>query len=273
MSPQEQNKIRNYLLRRIDYSDLKSIIDQNYRYAKNEFDQDYSFYDFNHSIAVIIVEDLHIMDHIDLHIEQMYDKLVEYFYILLEKRTRKLYDKLTKNTNLQEQISRMKSMMGVISEKLEDIQGTPLYHKTSTHNGIDIIESDSLRGNWASDEYLRKDKRLANTKTQMSISFTRDKNWQPDSTIGGWIESGITPLEDPGMTFVVDRDKLKTKYKIEPFNYQGIEPNSEYKEKFNELEERVMTNEIYPLHKYVIDIIYTGGYPKVQEIIDNYLNR
>ena len=174
---------------------------------------------------------------------------------------------------LQEQISRMKSMMGVISEKLEDIQGTPLYHKTSTHNGIDIIESDSLRGNWASDEYLRKDKRLANTKTQMSISFTRDKNWQPDSTIGGWIESGITPLEDPGMTFVVDRDKLKTKYKIEPFNYQGIEPNSEYKEKFNELEERVMTNEIYPLHKYVIDIIYTGGYPKVQEIIDNYLNR
>ena len=67
-------------------------------------------------------------------------------------------------------------------------------------------------------------------------------------------------------------DKLKTKYKIEPFNYHGIDPDSEYKEKFNELEDRVMTNEIYPLHKYVIDIIYNGDSPEVQEIIDNYLN-
>jgi hypothetical protein len=34
-----------------------------------------------------------------------------------------------------------------------------------------------------------------------------------------------------------------------------------------------MTNEIHPLHKYIIDVIYTGGDPKVQEIINNYLNR
>ena len=32
--------------------------------------------------------------------------------------------------NLQEQINRIKSMMN-LNEKLEDIQGTPLYHKTS----------------------------------------------------------------------------------------------------------------------------------------------
>ena len=95
MSPQEQNKIRNYLLRRIDYSDLMSIIDQNYRYAENEFDQDYSFHDFNYGIATIIVEDLHIMDHIDLHLEQVYDKLVEYFSSLLKDRSRKLYKYLT----------------------------------------------------------------------------------------------------------------------------------------------------------------------------------
>jgi hypothetical protein len=125
MSPQEQNKIRNYLLRRIDYSDLKSIIDQNYRYAKNEFDQDYSFYDFNHSIAVIIVEDLHIMDHIDLHIEHMYNDLIDYFYDTLKNRTRKLYDKLTNNTNLQEQIrsvlkeetSLQKKLMGLFKNQ------------------------------------------------------------------------------------------------------------------------------------------------------------
>ena len=172
--------------------------------------------------------------------------------------------------NLQEQISRIKSLMGVISEKLEDIQGTPLYHKTSTSRGIDIINTDSLRGVLPSGDYLGNDKRLSNTKTQTAISFTRDKNWQPNNTIGVGLDS---PLEDTGITFVVDRDKLKTKYKIEPFNYHGLDPDSDYKEKFNELEDRAMTNEIYPLHKYVIDIIYTGDNPEVQEIIDSYLNR
>ena len=62
--------------------------------------------------------------------------------------------------NLQEQISRIQSMMGVISEKLDDIKGTPLYHKTSTETGIKIINSDSLIGTKPSDEYLNIDKRL-----------------------------------------------------------------------------------------------------------------
>jgi hypothetical protein len=95
MNLQEQNKIRNYLLRRIDQPTLESIIDSNYEFAENELDQDYGFYDFNRTIAVRIVEDLHIMDHIDLHIEQMYDKLVEYFSNLLKDRSRKLYKHLT----------------------------------------------------------------------------------------------------------------------------------------------------------------------------------
>ena len=172
--------------------------------------------------------------------------------------------------NLQEQISRMKSMMGLITERLSDIQGTPLYHKTSTNRGLDIISSDSLRGTLPSEDYLKYDKRLADTKKQRAISLTRDKGWTPNHTIGMGLDS---PIEDKDITFVLDKDKLKTKYKIEPFNYHGLDPDSDYKEKFNELEERVMTNEIYPLHKYVIDIIYTGDDPEVQEIIDNYLNR
>ena len=154
-----------------------------------------------------------------------------------------------------------------ISENLKDIQGSPLYHKTSTNRGMDIINTDSLRGVLPSGDYLGLDTRLANTKTQTAISFTRDKNWQPNNTIGIGLDS---PLEDTEITFIVDKDKLKTKYKVEPFNHFGTD--SEYKEKFNELEERVMSNEIYPLHKYIIDIIYIGDNPEVQEIIDNYLN-
>ena len=170
--------------------------------------------------------------------------------------------------NLQEQISRMKSMMGLITERLSDIQGTPLYHKTSTNRGLDIISSDSLRGTLPSEDYLKYDKRLADTKKQRAISLTRDKGWTPNHTIGMGLDS---PIEDKDITFVLDKDKLKTKYRVEPFNYDAIDPRHEYKDKSKELEERVLTDEIYPLHKYLIDIIYTGNNPNVQDIIKNYL--
>jgi hypothetical protein len=95
MNVQEQNKIRNYLLRRIDYSDLKIIINSNYRYAKNEFDPEYTFHSFNYAIASVIVEDLQIQDYINLEREPIYDELVNYFYETLKDRTKKLYKHLT----------------------------------------------------------------------------------------------------------------------------------------------------------------------------------
>jgi hypothetical protein len=167
-------------------------------------------------------------------------------------------------------INRIKEVMG-LNEVFDDIIGIPLYHKTSTSRGLDIINSDALRaGSLPSGDYLSYDKRLARTKHQNAISFTRDKNWDPGHTIGIGLES---PLEDSNMTFVADRNKLRTKYKVESFNYAGIEPDYEHHSKNDELEERVMTNEIYPLHRYLIDIIYTGDNPEVQQQIDEYLNR
>jgi len=171
--------------------------------------------------------------------------------------------------NLQENIVRIKEMMN-LNEKLEDIKGVPLYHKTSTMRGLDIINSDSLKGSLPSEDYLTLDKRLSNTKTQRAISFTRNKNWNPGHTIGVGLDSAI---EDSNITFVVDKDRLKTKYVVEPFNYSGIDSRHINTHKNEELEERVLTDEIYPLHKYVIDIIYTGDNLQVQEIIDSYLNR
>ena len=40
-----------------------------------------------------------------------------------------------------------------------------------------------------------------------------------------------------------------------------------------EMEERVLTDEIYPLRKYLIDIEYAGDNPDVRNIIDNYLSK
>ena len=171
--------------------------------------------------------------------------------------------------NLQENISRIKEMMN-LNEKLEDIKGVPLYHKTSTMRGLDIINSDSLRGSLPSEDYLNLDKRLSNTKTQRAISFTRDKNWNPGHTIGLGLDSAI---EDSSITFVVDKNKLKTKYVVEPFSYAGLDPRHKNTQKDEELEERVLTDEIYPLHKYLINIIYTGDNPEIKQVIDTYLSK
>ena len=183
--------------------------------------------------------------------------------------------------NLQENIQRIKSMMN-LNESLSDIQGTPLYHKTSTNRGLDIINSDSLRGSLPSEEYLVWDDELRNTKKQRAISFTRDKNWEPDQSIGMGLDS---PIEDKDITFVVDSNKLKTKYKLVPFDYATIGdrqlklrgeqlPKEYIRQKKNpEMEERVLTDEIYPLRKYLIDIEYAGDNPDVRNIIDNYLSK
>ena len=172
--------------------------------------------------------------------------------------------------NLREDIDRIKEVMGVISERIDDVKGTPLYHKTSTNRGLDIINSDSLRGSLPSEDYLSMDTRLANTKTQRAISFTRDKRWSPNQTIG---KGSGNQIEDSHITFVVDKNKLRTKYRIEPFNYDAIDKRHVNTRKTDELEERVLTDEIYPLRRYLIDIIYTGDNPEVQSIIDNYMGK
>jgi hypothetical protein len=39
-----------------------------------------------------------------------------------------------------------------------------------------------------------------------------------------------------------------------------------------EVEERVLSNRIYPLRQYITNIIYTGNNPEVQKKIDQYLS-
>jgi len=172
--------------------------------------------------------------------------------------------------NLQENIQRIREMMGVITEKLDDVKGTPLYHKTSTETGIKIINSDSLIGTKPSDEYLNIDKRLADTEKQSAISLTREKNWNPDQSIG---KGSGESISDADMVFVLDKSRLETKYEVESFNYYGLDPNNTGTSKGGEFEERVLTDKIHPLHRYLVDIIYKGSDPEVQEMIDNYLNR
>jgi hypothetical protein len=176
---------------------------------------------------------------------------------------------------LQEQISRIKSMMGVINEKLEDIQGLPLYHRTSTSNGLMIMESNTLKGVEPRSVQKTYDRRLNLLGKNKYISFTRNKNWYPEN-INDLGAGSYGSIGDLDMTFVVDKEKLKTKYIVEPFDFNGLpikNLQSGKDEKNFEYEERVLTDEIYPLHKYLINIIYTGNDSKIQDIIDDYLKK
>lgn len=156
-------------------------------------------------------------------------------------------------------------------ERLDDVQGSPLYHHTSEERALSIMDQNKLRGSVPDEDYLELDPRLKNTKDQSVISLTRDKNFEPGATIGA---SWETP-NDLNVIFVLDSNKIKTKYKIEPFNYSSIDPRI-FKdmgyEKNPELEERVFTKYIYPLDRYVTDIIYKGNNPEVKEKIESFLS-
>ena len=151
-----------------------------------------------------------------------------------------------------------------LKEELESIKGTPIYHFTTVDNALKILESNELRGTLPSGEYLSLDKRLAKTKHQMTISFTRDKNFKGDQSLAGQSKQ---PLD---VILVLDRTKLKTRYKLEPFNYNSIDDDDFYKTKNKELEERVLNQKIYPVSNYLIGIIYKGNNPKIKKMLERY---
>jgi len=183
----------------------------------------------------------------------------------------------------------VKSCDEVITESIEDIQGTPLYHHTTESRALSIMNSDMMRGTRPDDDIIDVDQTLANTPHQSMVSLTRDKNFIPDQTIGASV-GGLGDSNKLKVIFVVDKDKLKSHYKVVPFDYSSLEdrwydkrmkddpdtimqPRAIRKSKSNEYEERVLTNKIEPLRRYIIDIIYKGDNPLVQEKIDEYLNR
>lgn len=158
-----------------------------------------------------------------------------------------------------------------IHERLSDISGTPLYHHTSEERALSILQQNKLRGSLPNDDYLELDSRLKNTPHQAVVSFTRDKNFIPGISIGSSWESP----KDLNVILVLDRDKLRTKYRIEPFNYFSLDPDFKELpyEKNEESEERVLTNYIYPLDKYLTKIIYKGNNPEFKKELENISKR
>ena len=180
-------------------------------------------------------------------------------------------------------------LIDTLLEKLEDMRYSPLYHMTSDKSALRIMNSDMLVGSIPYAEMMVKDKQLNTKRGPHQISFTRNKSWVPNPSSLG---PGDSAPENLDVIFVVDKHRLKTKYRVTPFDYSGLASNpwdrntKEYKDFFNdgeepedmldyersdEYEERVITDKIQPLRPYLIDIIYKGDNPEVQSIINQYM--
>lgn len=95
-SVEEDNKVRNYLFRRIDPETLENIIETNYKFVEEEYDETFSFNDFHFGVIHLIVEDLHNYGYIDFNeAKSIYNELRHYLSELLLERTRELYDRLS----------------------------------------------------------------------------------------------------------------------------------------------------------------------------------
>jgi hypothetical protein len=101
-----------------------------------------------------------------------------------------------------------------------------LFHSTSFENLVNILKENILKAG-RDDIYTS------------SVSFTRCKDL-------------LHSYEDePGeCQLIIDKDLLRTKYKIEPFDWMGMK----YKFDMCQMEDRVVNNDINNIQKYIIGI-------------------
>jgi len=168
-------------------------------------------------------------------------------------------------------------LQDVILEKLKDMAPSLIYHHTTEDRALGVMSGNMLLGTRPLPELIELDPTLRHSKHKKMVSFTRDKNFIPDASIGN---SGDGPRVNPSMLnviFVADRNRLKSRYRVIPFDFSiiadkawsEVTPRSR---KNPEVEERVLTDRIYPLRQYLINIIYTGQDPEVQKKIDEYMS-
>ena len=165
----------------------------------------------------------------------------------------------------------------VLLEKLRDMVPSPIYHHTTEDRAMSIMDSNMLLGTKPFDEIINLDPTLKHSKHKMMVSFTRDKNFIPDGSIGNSGEGPRVKPDTMKVIFVADRNRLKTRYRVVPFDYGTLADKAwmdpiPRSHKNPEVEERVLSNRIYPLRQYITNIIYAGNNPEVQKKIDQYLS-
>jgi len=124
-------------------------------------------------------------------------------------------------------------------ESFTESNRASLYHTAPLSNAINILKEDQIWPSFGYDEKKR------------TISFTRDKNF----TYGKRL-----------VTFVLDQEKLRNKYRLRPFNYYVHGPDNPKKDKFEA--EELMYGYLKDLHKYLTGIRINTKYKKISKTYD-----
>jgi len=119
-------------------------------------------------------------------------------------------------------------MIKLIDLLNEAAQGNVLYHYTEEWQLKKIIESNILKG---------------------PVSLTRSK----DSIVKNWM--GNVPI------IVLDKDKLRTNYKIKP--YQSYDDEGNFEDEMEEVIDKSITN----LDKYIVNIILPKANPEIESLL------
>ena len=104
-------------------------------------------------------------------------------------------------------------LQNILFEALSDMANIqPIYHYTTSDAAHMIIDSDTLIGRDPDVGFY--DEHLARAKKKAAISFTRERNMDLTKSMN-WGNTNDDVGEDElvfDVVFVINRDKLKTKY-------------------------------------------------------------
>jgi hypothetical protein len=111
-------------------------------------------------------------------------------------------------------------LQNILFEALSDMANIqPIYHYTTSDAAHKIIDTDTLLGRDPDVGFY--DEHLARAKKKAAISFTRERNMDT-SYSRDWGNTN-DDVDDSELlfdvVFVINRDKLKTRYKLEPFSF------------------------------------------------------
>ena len=111
-------------------------------------------------------------------------------------------------------------LQNILFEALSDMANIqPIYHYTTSDAAHKIIDSDTLLGRDPDVGFY--DEHLARAKRKAAISFTRNRNMDLRQSLD-WGNTS-DDVDDSELifdvVFVINRDKLKTRYKLEPFSF------------------------------------------------------
>ena len=128
-------------------------------------------------------------------------------------------------------------LQNILFEALSDMANIqPIYHYTTSNAAHKIIDTDTLLGRDPDVGYY--DKQLERAKKKASISFTRNRNMDLTKSLDwGNMDGDVDDRELVfDVVFVINRDKLKTRYKLEPFSFNYSMMHEDVKEKFGKID-------------------------------------